>query len=275
MLEELAPGEKKEWRTELSPRMIRTGCRSVWDAIFWSFREYREASPERQNEMIMKKTGIDVERESLMDRVEETIQNVRRSRDSTDTTIDAEEEDKIAAYLVPDDLLEKEWVVHIRGMVAHSGSSPPSWEKIREEMMRTFELLAEHNLRKKVKEASQISQEELHRVIVQHLERQIPSNTCRSSYQQLQDACRNMDHHVLLLNPEGECLLDTLSWGRGLEGSSFRDCILVLTHPSGQFDSLGASSFTKDGHQKITRIFSSDDDLILTLRQSKGMIPKK
>ena len=77
----------------------------------------------------------------------------------------------------------------------------------------------------------------------------------------------NLEHQLIIISPQEDVLFDSKTWGEGVSGSDYQDVILVLAHPDHTYDSIGRLSYTKDGHQKISRLFHYDDDIVETLRK--------
>ena len=253
---------RKEWESENHPRLLRTGCRDVWDAIFWSMREYRDAKEEDQRkEIIRKQTRMDPYKKICVDRmkrVQETImedyirEKEERSLEETDR--------KIFFYLFPHRLLDSELFPYMDEFIEQAENV--DWSKVQEEMVEKSLLLGEYRLHKKKMDVDMV---EIAPRIEAYLRTQMGAFEDRVSYDLIWEACMMMDYHVMIISSDETLLFDSHTWKEGIPESDFRERIVVLAHADGRYESIGTYSYTKDNHQKISRLFGHDDDFICAL----------
>jgi len=273
-----------EWTSQkIAPRMIRTGCRNIWDAIFWVFRDYRELDTEtKQENKIREKTGLEVKNNKnvveQMDEVKAILQRDYAETEAEDDDENEMDEDtvnrRVFFSLLNMRLLETELYPYLEDFVKNRASKC-EWKEVQEEWLEKSFLLAEYRVEKKMnKKGISPKKEDMEKVrdsIEQYLLNRFPSDPCSPSYDRIQQACGQMGYNVILISPSEKVLFDSLTWKDGGEDknidSSFMDNILILAHPDGSYESLGTFSYTKEGLQKITRIFSAESDIICYLRR--------
>ena len=82
-----------------------------------------------------------------------------------------------------------------------------------------------------------------------------------ASHDRVREAMGKLGNQLIVVSPTEEVVFDSGDGGDG------RDVVVVLAHPDGSFDSVGRVSYTKDGHQKISRLFRCDDEVVEMLRR--------
>lgn len=251
VMERLEPRQKQEWKTALNDNWIRTGCHSLWDAVFIAFREYRDASPKAQMEMIKNKTQIepfplDEWLRAFYERYEEKY----RERD---------EPLRVFFRLLPLRFFCSEMVPYLQDYLQQGDGL--TMEQLREEIIDKCALLADYRQKKKG-----LEMEDVRGMVRDCLTNLLFPDSFEFSYDSIQEAMANLEHQLILVSPLKEVLFDSKTWGNGVPGGDYQDVILVLAHPDNTYDSIGRLSYTKDGHQKISRLFHYDDEIVETLR---------
>jgi len=265
-MEILSRGARKDWKAGLDPRLMRTGCKDLWDAILWGFRDYRESTPDVQKKMIQEKFHSVVPDDSMSSRARwETFEQLlydeyRKTKEQTGAV---EDDGELFFFLLQPRLIETELSPYIRKSLDND------WDTVENEIVDKCCSLAEHRVRKKLKNQEDLPIQDVREIVAGYL-RRLAARTGGGngmSYDHLQKACARLEYHVILLSPNENVLFDSSTWKEGIPGSEYWDTILVVAHPNDAYDSLGRSSFTKDNHQKISRLFRNDDVLIETLRK--------
>ena len=226
--------QKQEWRSELDGRWVRTGCNGLWDAVLLAFRDYREADPTRQSELLAERTGVC--REGLSEGWEEVFYDRLCG-------------DELVARLLPRKLVFTEVVPYIRRYVTEENTT-----QLEEEVADKCFLLAEYRQEKKGGEPVEGLRERIASLLRSVF-------VAKPSHDEMRAVVEQMGNQLIVLSPREEVLFDS-------GGDGCRDVIIVLAHPDGSYDSVGRMSFTKDGHQKISRLFRCDDDVVEALRKS-------
>lgn len=255
IMESLEPRQKQEWKTAVDDHWIRTGCHDLWDAVFIAFREYRDASPSAQTNMIKTKTQIDFSSPS-----DEWIQAFyERFQEKYSHRA---EMDQIFFQLLPLKLFTSEMMPYIQNYVQHHEKL--SMEQLQEEIIDKCIILADYRQQKK---KMSMTAEEVHQLVRDYFVKVLFKDVLLVSYDKIQEAMINLEHQLIMISPQEEILFDSKTWGNGVSGGDYQDVILVLAHPNNTYDSIGRLSYTKDGHQKISRLFHYDDDIVETLRK--------
>lgn len=258
IMEPLALRQKQEWKNNLGGNWVRTGCDGLWDAVLLAFREYRETSD--QKKMIKDKTGIS-KQEPSSEWLTDFYSKLREA--SFDKEEDEMNENKnIFFKLIPLRLFSSEIIPYTQQFMTDNPSA--SLEKVMEEVVDKCLLLAQY---RQTKKKIQLSEEEINTHVRMFLEK-IVRQTQKCSYDVVVEAMNRLEHHIIMISPKENVLFDSKLWKEGMEGGEYRDVILVMAHPDGTYDSIGRLSYTKDGHQKISRLFNYDDTVIELLRKS-------
>lgn len=262
MMEVLMPREKHEWKTNVDQRWVRTGCTGLWDAVFMAFRDYRDATPQAQADMIKERAlvSVDTDLDDLPLRMEEFI--YRQNID--DLPQELAESIMLYQRLISQRLFRTELLPYLGSFIRDSPHV--NRECIRAESYDKSVLLGEY--RSKKKKLDDVDPEEIAKKF-QIVITGFFTNTTPVSYDVVQRACKNMEYHVIIVSPTLQTLFDSKSWDEGMNEAEFNDVIIVLAHPSGNYESIGRMSYTKDGNQKISRLFHYDDEVISFLRQNK------
>jgi len=267
-MEVLGLRERREWESVNHPRLLRTGCADVWDAIFWSIREYRDADAPRRVELIRKYTRMDPQKRMSMERMKRVCGDMLKElQDANHEDEENENEDRDMFFsLFSRRLLETELFPF---MMEYIENESTDWKMIREEMMDKSILLAEYRLKRLTKKSggSTITIEQIAPMIKRYLGSRFDTEAGAVSYDTLWEACLMLDYHVLIMSSEERLLFDSHTW-KEIPDSDFRECVIVLSHVEGGYESIGVYSFTKDNHQKISRLFGHDDELVVALRSS-------
>lgn len=242
----LAKGEKDEWNTEFEPRLMRTGCHDLWDAVFWSLREYRDSTSLIQKKMIHDRAKIQNAERNKNNFKEQILEEYKKTDDNP--------ERKLFFFLISLRLIHSELFPYIDEMKDE--------EDIETKIIEKCQYLT--SLSKKFNEEYKKDTDE---IISDYLREVFEHGQNKVSYDDIQNACKNLEYHVILLSPTETILFDSFSWRDGIPGSEFWDNIVVLAHPDNTYDSVGRTSFTKENYQKISRIYHSDDAFIETLRK--------
>lgn len=254
VMEQLEPRQKQEWKTAVDDHWIRTGCHDLWDSVFIAFREYRDASPSSQKDMIKNRTNIDVSpSEEWVEEFYEKLQEAYKNRE--------DEPHKTFFYLLPLKLISSEIIPYIQKYIEENSNL--TMEQLYQEIVEKFLILTDYRQKKK---NFQKPVEEIHQSVCDFLSI-IFSNIQQFSYDMIQQAMTNIEHQLIIISPQEKVLFDSKTWGEGVDGGDYQDVIIVLAHPDGSYDSIGRLSYTKDGHQKISRLFHYDDDIVETLRK--------
>jgi len=254
VMENLEPRQKQEWKTAVDDHWIRTGCHDLWDAVFIAFREYRDASPSSQKEMIRSRANIDISPSGEW--VDGFFEKLKESHEDRRD----DEHQKTFFYLLPLKLISSEIIPYIQNYI--DGNSP-TMEQLHEEIIEKCLILADYRQKKK---NFQMPNEEMRQLVSDCLET-IFNRIEMFSYDTIQQAMANLEHQLIIISPQENILFDSKLWGEGVEGGDYQDVIIVLAHPDGTYDSIGRLSYTKDGHQKISRLFHYDDDIVEALRK--------
>lgn len=258
IMEQLQQGQKQEWKSSVDERLIRTGCRDIWDSIFIAFREYRDLSPELQQEMIRKKTNTDMSPSiEWVDSFHKTYQQKYKDRSKDDN-----QSFQQIFQLLPLKLVVSEIVPYIQYYITqnHNLTMP----QLQEEIIDKCVLLADYRQKKK---NLGLADDELAQMVRDTLTDCIFNEIHQFSYDTLQQAMTEIEHQLIIISTEEKVLFDSKTWGGGVEGCDYQDVIILLAHPNNTYDSIGRLSYTKDGHQKISRLFHFDDDIVETLRK--------
>lgn len=252
-MEKLEPRQKQEWKC-FNDHWIRTGCHNLWDAVFIAFRDYRDASPQEQRNQIQEKTELEFSPN------EEWIMSFYKKLQSEYSI--KEEEDEIRSkffYLLPLKLIISEILPYLLKYIENNvdiGMDP-----FYEEILDKFILLAKYRQKKKNLED-------------EHLEEQLRDylmKLCKQiqlfSYDEVRQGMKNLEHQLIIISTDEKVLFDskTLDDDDGI----YQDVIILLAHPDGSYDSIGRLSHTKDGHQKISRLFHYDDHVVESLRSEQ------
>lgn len=258
IMEQLEPRQKQEWKTGLDDHWIRTGCNDLWDAVFIAFREYRDAPPSLQMEMIRNKTSIDpFPMEKWVLDFHEKFQEKYLER------ADMDKEQRVFFNLLPLRLVSTEIVPYIQKYIANNNKTTKG--QLQEEIIDKCIILADY--RQKKKGLDKTPDEVVH-LVYDYITNNIFNEIQQTSYELIQQAMKNIGHHLIIISPEENVLFDSKTWGGGVgEDNFYQDVIIVLAHPDNTYDSVGRLSYTKDGHQKISRLFHYDDDIVESLRK--------
>lgn len=261
-MEVLAPGERRDWKTSYDTRWVRTGCNHVWDALMWPFREYREMTPPQQRVLIRQRLGVEQQEKTPHQLAKEFMDLLAEEKNSkTD-----DDNKKIFYSFVPRRLQQSELVPHIFDMIL---SNPDiEWDTVRREITDVSLQIAAHRLEKKFNDEASI--DEIRPFILKFLDSVFDRISIQPviGYDAIATACKNAGIHAIFLSASESILFDSLTWNPDGEQDRYRDVVIVLSHPDGHYESIGRSSLTKDGNQKISRIFSYNDDTIVTLRKT-------
>lgn len=254
IMETLGRGQKQEWKAQnLGGNWVRTGCDGLWDAIMLAFREYREAPD--QKSMIRDKTGIPEQTPSsewLSDLYTDLYEASLQKND---------ENMKLFFKLIPLRLFSSEIIPYIQKFMYDAPDA--SMEDVMEEVVDKCLLLAEYRQTKK-KVDLETEQVKTHvRAFLENVMRK----SQQFSYDVVGEAMNRLEHHVIMISPKETVLFDSKLWKNGTTDGQYRDVILVMAHPDGSYDSIGRLSYTKDGHQKISRLFNYDDGVVEMLRK--------
>jgi hypothetical protein len=253
----LEPRQKQEWKTAMDDHWIRTGCSDLWDAVFIAFREYRDAAPSTQTAMIKDRTKVDnCPTEGWVGALHQRFQEKHKDRG------DGDENEKLFFQLLPLKLFTTEMVPYIQNYISHNAGL--TMEQVHEEIIDKCKILAEYRQQKKKLE---IPPEQLENVVCDYLRNNVLKGLEQISYDSIQEAMTNIEHQLIIISPQEKVLFDSKTWGEGIDGGEYQDVIIVLAHPDNTYDSIGRISYTKDNHQKISRLFHYDDDIIENLRK--------
>lgn len=251
-METLGPRQKQEWKSNLDDHWIRTGGHDLWDAVFMAFRDYRDASPSSQTEMIRARTGLHPRPSHGW--VDVFYQKVVDASASVDN-------DGFFFNLLPLRMVSSEIIPYTKNFITEN--TDLEIDQLEEEVMDKCLLLAEYRQQKK---NIQKTADEVREEVVGFL-----TNIFKSiqpfSYDEVQQAMVEIGHQLIIISPQQDILFDSKTWKDGVEGGDYQDVVIVLSHPDGTYDSVGRYSFTKDGHQKISRLFHYDDDVVDALRK--------
>jgi len=255
VMEQLEPRQKQEWKTAVDDHWIRTGCHNLWDAVFIAFREYRDATPSSQKEMIRTRTNIDnTPSAEWVDVFLEILKELYKNRKD-------DEHQKTFFYLLPLKLISSEIIPYVQTYI--NNNSNLTMEQLHEEIIEKCMILADYRQKKKNLEKPT---EEVRQLVGDCME-SIFNMAENLSYDTIQQAMANIEHQLIIISPQEDILFDSKVWGEGVEGCEYQDVVIVLAHPDGTYDSIGRLSYTKDGHQKISRLFHYDDDIVEALRK--------
>lgn len=256
IMEPLALRQKQEWKNTMGGNWVRTGCDGLWDAVLLAFREYRETSD--QKNMIQEKTGISKQTPSS-EWVNDLYRKLQEA--SLEKEDGTNEKDHVFFKLIPLRLFSAEIIPYLQKFMADNRGA--SLEEVMEEVADKCLLLGEY---RQTKKKIPMSEEEIKTHIRTFLEKMM-RQTQKCSYDVVVEAMNRLEHHVIMISPKENVVFDSKLWKDGMEGGEYRDVILVMVHPDGTYDSLGRLSYTKDGHQKISRLFNYDDPVIELLRK--------
>lgn len=250
-METLGPRQKQEWKSTLDDHWIRTGGHDLWDAVFMAFRDYRDASPSSQMEMIRQKTGIRQQQPS------QGWVDVFYEKMSDASAVDKEG----FFYLIPLRMISSEIIPYTKKFIAENNEI--GMDQLQEEIIDKCILLAEYRQQKKnIQKTTSDIQDDVKGFLTTIFKSMQPF-----SYDEIQEAMVNIGNQLIMISPQQEILFDSKTWKDGMEDGEYQDVIIVLSHPDGTCDSVGRYSFTKDGHQKISRLFHYDDDVVDALRK--------
>ena len=256
IMETLGRGQKQEWKSEsLGGNWVRTGCDGLWDAVMLAFREYREASD--QKSMIRDKTGI-LEPTPSQDWLSDLYTDLYEASLHKD---EEETEKKLFFKLIPLRLFSSEIIPYIQKFMSENPDA--SMKEVMEEVVDKCLLLAEYRMTKK---KIDLPTEQVRTNVHTFLEK-VMRQTQQCSYDVVVDAMNRLEHHLLILSPQEKVLFDSKTWKTATTDGQYRDVILVMAHTDGSYDSIGRLSYTKDGHQKISRLFNYDDGVMEMLRK--------
>jgi hypothetical protein len=257
IMESLQPRQKQEWKTAVDDHWIRTGCHDLWDAVFIAFREYREATPSTQVDMIKNKTQIDPSpSEEWLQAFYQRYQEKYVDRSQADAS------QRIFFQLLPLKLFSSEMIPYIQNFIQQNQSM--TIEQLHDEIIDKCVILADYRQKKKHLD---MPLEHVRQLIHDYLSNVLFKDILLFSYDKIQEAMANLEHQLIIISPQEEILFDSRTWGEGVSGGNYQDVIIVLAHPDNTYDSIGRLSYTKDGHQKISRLFHYDDDIVETLRK--------
>ena len=251
VMDTLGPRQKQEWKSLTDDRWIRTGCHDLWDAVFIAFRDYRDAPPNMQMQMIKEKTKI------VCPSLEEWLALFYQKLMEEKTLLDENENENASFFfqLLSIRLLSRELMPYLQKYIHDNPECP--LDTLKDEIEKACLLLAEYRQKKKG-----CDEDGLIDKIQQYL-RHVYRKTLSTPYDDVRIAMSYMGHDLIIISPHEKVLFDT--WTEN--GTDYQDVVIILAHPDGSFDSIGRQTHTKDGHQKISRLFHYDDDAVTVLRQ--------
>jgi len=258
-MQTLLSREKKEWKSQIDDQWVRTGSNNVWDAIFMAFRDYRDATPSAQKNIITERTKISINEKpvsQLVDDIGDRFVELYKNKQ------DEEEIVKQFFYLVPSRLIASEIIPYIKEYVVQNNNDVNK-SMLYNEILEKCCLLGNYRQKKKMPDVEDDISKDFDVVITKifnELEKPI-------SFDLLQEAMRNVEYHLIIISPTEEVLFDSRTWKEGILDSDYYNVVIILSHPDGSYDSIGRMSYTKDGHQKISRLFNYDDECIEVLRK--------
>lgn len=253
-MEILTHRQRQEWQSNIDSRWVRTGCNNIWDAIFVAFREYRDVSPDLQQEIILTRTKVQPLNSSNF--IKRLAEKLYEDNDDNETR-------KIYCKLLP----KKTFYSELEPYLLQFLSKNDDRTALRNEIIEKSIMLCEYRYEKK---KSSWEQELDISEIVNNVLTSIFSDMELNhvSYNEIQIGCKHMEYHVIIITPSEKVLFDSRTWGKGIPDSEYNDVIIVLAHPDGHYDSIGRLSPTKDGNQKISRLFHYDDEAVYFLRKT-------
>jgi len=257
VMESLQPRQKQEWKTAVDDHWIRTGCHDLWDAVFIAFREYRDATPSAQADMIKKKTQINPSPS------EEWLHAFyKRFQEKYVDRADMDASQRMFFQLLPLKLFSSEMMPYLQKYIQDHPDI--TMEQFHVEIIDKCVILADYRQNKKHLD---MLMEQVRQLVGEYLSDVLFKDLLQFSYDKIQEAMANLEHQLIIISPQEEILFDSKTWGEGVSSGDYQDVILVLAHPDNTYDSIGRLSYTKDGHQKISRLFHYDDDIVETLRK--------
>lgn len=254
IMEQLEPHQKQEWKV-FSDHWVRTGCTGLWDAVFIAFRDYRDASSSRRLKILQEKTKLDFPpNEEWVTTFFKTLQD--------DYSME-EDEDDIKTnffYFLPLKLIVSEILPYTLKFIEkyNEEDNDRGMTPIYEEIIDKCLVLAKY--RQKKKALNQV--EDLEHQFRDYLTR-IFKKTQLFTYEDICKGMVNIEHQLIIISTEEKVLFDSKKWA---DAGEYQDVIIVLAHPDGTYDSIGRLSYTKDGNQKISRLFHYDDHVVEFLR---------
>lgn len=251
-MKRLSPGEKQVWETPLDDHLMRTGATDVWDAIFTCFVDYRNADPEHKIQLLRDK-GVSAS--VPQPRVSDWIQSFRDVLYLKHQTNNKDFDYKLFFKLLSLRFLELELMTFL----AETLLDDTTEETFRKEVIEKTNMLAEYRLKKKAKEFKMEDvQDSIDRVLDDLLNETFgPILPC----EEIQQLSETIGYSVLCIDQEGRILFDSCKF----EDESC-ETIIICRLPDG-FESIGRFSLTKDGHKRLSRLFSSGDKFLVKLRE--------
>lgn len=251
IMETLDPRQKQEWKSGIDDRWLRTGCHDMWDAVFIAFRDYRDAPPTVQKEMIMERTKIQCP--SLQEWVSRLYQKLVEEKS---VNPDDHDDKTLFFKLLPLRLLSSEILPYIERYMEENPKC--SLEDIKHEIEDKCRLLAEYRQQKKGYDVQGLKER------VQQYLLGVYKKIQHIPYDEIQTAMGHVGYDLIIISPHEKVLFDTKT---EKNGDDYQDVVIILSHPDGSFDSIGRQTYTKDGHQKISRLFHYDDEAVDILRR--------
>jgi hypothetical protein len=247
VMEKLAFRQKQEWKSGTDSHWVRTGCSGLWDAVLTAFRDYRDAPPASQLEMIRERTGLAPPQPS-----EEWVGAFHEKLKEG-----AADREEVFFHILPKKLLSQEIIPYMQRYIQETPNL--GMGQLHEEIVDKCFVLAEYRQTKKNLPYTTEELRDLVRGFLHKLFREMDQIT----QEDIQQAMERLEHQLVLLTPQEKVLFATQNPDGG-----YQDVVLVLAHPDNTYDSIGRISYTKDGHQKISRLFHYDDEAVEALRKN-------
>ena len=134
-------------------------------------------------------------------------------------------------------------------------NDPDGMDPFYEEVVDKCLLLVKYRQKKK-----NMEDEQLEAQVKDYLQRIIKRSQL-FSYEDVRQGMMNIGYQLIILSTDEKILFDTKT-----DEDVYQDVIIILAHPDGSYDSIGRLSYTKDGNQKISRLFHYDDPIVEALR---------
>lgn len=167
------------------------------------------------------------------------------------------DQDEFFFHLLPMKLMAREIIPYAQTYIQQNPNL--NMDQLHEEIIDKCFMLGDYrqkkkNITKTTEEIRQLTREFLTGIF---------KKVRQFSHDDIQKAMEQIEHQLVILGPQEKVLFAS----KNIDGD-YQDVIIILAHPDGTYDSIGRLSYTKDGHQKISRLFHYDDDTVDALRKN-------
>jgi len=251
----LQPGERELYDSPFNPNQIRIGAQDKNDAICQPFAVYRNADPEEQKRFQTERVIVSTREPLTCEQKMEQLKKILLGQSSLPGG-GSEDQEQVFQNVLSPRIVETKILPELERTVGKD------WKDVATQVKKQCVEVGKRRLYKIMGEKEKEIQEIMSELFLPYLDTILsqvsPEQEGEKEMSHLSKTAQRLEHDIILLTPEEKVLFDS-----HLE---FPHVVLVLAHPDGRYDSIGRRSYLKDGKQKISRIFDSQDPFILYLR---------